>query len=164
MFLINVFHWPIPSQYCPWPPHRQWRITALRSTMMKGRLGRMRNSECKNRLRDHYLKINPHLNHTDFTISETQVCAMSLPSSRVFTDTCQGDSGGPGVQFKKGKLKTNSQGLAYPDRAELIGVTSWGLGCGSRLPGVYTRISRYSRYSHMQIYWMFNSSNRWFTG
>ena len=95
----------------------------------------MKNSECKIRLRDHYLKINPHLNHTDFTISETQVCAMSLPSSPVFTDSCQGDSGGPGVQFKKGKQMR--RGLS-PDRAELIGVTSWGLGCGSRLPGVYT--------------------------
>ena len=42
-------------------------------------------------------------------------------------DTCQGDSGGPLVAKKNDKL---------------IGLTSWGYGCGNG--GVYTRVSKYN--------------------
>lgn len=47
-------------------------------------------------------------------------------------DTCQGDSGGP--LFLKGD---------DPEDDRLVGLVSWGLGCGKTHPGVYTRISRY---------------------
>ena len=58
-----------------------------------------------------------------------QLCAGLL---RGTNDTCQGDSGGP--LFAK-----------RPDGSNvLLGVTSWGHGCGRRLtPGIYTRVSRY---------------------
>jgi secreted trypsin-like serine protease len=44
------------------------------------------------------------------------------------TDTCSGDSGGP--------LEAPIAGGGY----RLVGLTSWGIGCGQR-PGVYTRVA-----------------------
>ncbi|XP_063897953.1 trypsin-2-like [Helicoverpa armigera] len=42
-------------------------------------------------------------------------------------DACQGDSGGPAVS-----------------RGKLVGLSSFGFGCGRRMPGVYTNISESS--------------------
>jgi secreted trypsin-like serine protease len=58
----------------------------------------------------------------------TQVCA-GLSGK----DTCQGDSGGPLVS-------RGTDGRWY-----LIGVTSYGYGCG-KYPGLYTRTSAYSNW------------------
>ena len=44
-------------------------------------------------------------------------------------DSCQGDSGGPLVALEN-------------NRYALIGVVSYGYGCASRYPGVYTRVDR----------------------
>ncbi|KAI1946642.1 hypothetical protein LOZ35_001447 [Ophidiomyces ophidiicola] len=58
------------------------------------------------------------------TITRDMVCA-GAPER----DACNGDSGGPLYD-----LKTN----------ELIGIVSWGEGCGSpTYPGVFTRVSKY---------------------
>ncbi|NXF99475.1 TMPSC protease, partial [Sakesphorus luctuosus] len=47
------------------------------------------------------------------------------------TDTCQGDSGGPLMCY-------------HPDRYYLIGIASFGAGCGRpRYPGIYVRLSQY---------------------
>merc|ERR1711994_205286 len=47
-------------------------------------------------------------------------------------DTCQGDSGGPEVAF----LRLSK---FHETRATLVGLTSWGYGCGRQnKPGVYT--------------------------
>jgi Trypsin len=55
-----------------------------------------------------------------------QICA-GTPAA----DTCQGDSGGSLV-------------VQHDHKYEIVGVTSWGQGCGRRgFPGVYTRISKY---------------------
>jgi len=72
-------------------------------------------------------------------ISNGMFCAGDL--QRGGPDACQGDSGGPAMARING-------------RYTLIGVTSWGYGCGKpRKPGVYTRVSSY-------VPWIRNIVNR----
>ncbi|KAG6440698.1 hypothetical protein O3G_MSEX001385 [Manduca sexta] len=61
-------------------------------------------------------------------ISQEMMCAGDPKGVR---DTCQGDSGGPLQLMEKDGLY------------RLVGVTSFGRGCGSYVPGVYTRVSNY---------------------
>lgn len=57
-----------------------------------------------------------------------QLCAYDPDAKH---DACGGDSGGP--------LQTRDEnGLST-----VIGVTSFGIACGSSLPGVYTRVAYY---------------------
>ncbi|CAG9562012.1 unnamed protein product [Danaus chrysippus] len=60
-------------------------------------------------------------------IIDGQICAGDLRS-----DTCYGDSGGP-MQFPDD----------YDGQYRLVGVTSFGRGCGTTMPGVYTRVAYY---------------------
>lgn len=62
----------------------------------------------------------------------TQYCATGRESvvTKQIGDTCQGDSGGP-LQ------------IVENDKYKLIGITSFGNGCGSNTPSVYTRVARY---------------------
>ena len=61
-------------------------------------------------------------------ITDRMVCAGISNGGR---DTCQADSGGPLVS----RLDTNG-------RFALVGVTSWGHGCGDKnQPGVYARVT-----------------------
>ncbi|XP_049873334.1 serine protease persephone-like [Pectinophora gossypiella] len=62
-------------------------------------------------------------------ISAEQLCAGDPDGLH---DTCQGDSGGPLQQL----MSTDGQ-------YRLVGITSFGRGCGSPVPGVYTRVSHY---------------------
>lgn len=48
-------------------------------------------------------------------------------------DSCQGDSGGP-LQY----FPTNESSVAT-----VVGIVSFGIGCGSTLPSVYTRVAHY---------------------
>ncbi|XP_063917040.1 serine protease persephone-like [Zophobas morio] len=59
-------------------------------------------------------------------IIRDQICATSNKS-----DTCQGDSGGPLQIQSMASIST------------VVGITSYGIGCGSNYPGVYTRVSGY---------------------
>jgi secreted trypsin-like serine protease len=61
--------------------------------------------------------------HGNTISTSIQVCASSKP-----VDTCQGDSGGPMFRMIEGS-------------ATEIGIVSFGVGCASNVPGVYTRIS-----------------------
>ncbi|XP_045478559.1 serine protease Hayan-like isoform X2 [Harmonia axyridis] len=58
----------------------------------------------------------------------TQICASDNKS-----DTCQGDSGGP----------LQVQNIANSSVYSIVGITSYGIGCGSKYPGIYTRVSSY---------------------
>ncbi|XP_017482672.1 PREDICTED: serine protease snake-like, partial [Rhagoletis zephyria] len=60
-------------------------------------------------------------------LMDIQLCAQDRQFGR---DTCQGDSGAP--------LILNIRHVPY-----VIGVTSFGLGCATEAPGVYTRASKY---------------------
>lgn len=63
-------------------------------------------------------------------ISDNMICAGDLINGR---DACQGDSGGPLIY-----VKDNGDGTTS---TELLGVVSWGIGCGRvGLPGVYSSI------------------------
>jgi trypsin len=73
----------------------------------------------------------------------TMFCALGRPLPADPTgpvgDTCQGDSGGPIVT----PLTPDGDPTqpANPDAWALVGVTSWGIGCGSpSYPGVYARL------------------------
>ncbi|XP_041979585.1 serine protease persephone-like [Aricia agestis] len=71
-------------------------------------------------------------------ISNEQICAGDPQGIR---DTCQGDSGGP------------LQGLTGTDGLyRIIGITSFGRGCGSPVPGVYTRVAHYLDWIESQVW------------
>lgn len=60
-----------------------------------------------------------------YDITDSMICAFEIGK-----DSCQGDSGGPLVHIDDS------------DRATLIGVVSFGIGCATN-PGVYTRVTSY---------------------
>nr|XP_014090599.2 serine protease snake-like [Bactrocera oleae] len=64
-------------------------------------------------------------------LMDTQLCAKDLQFNR---DTCQGDSGGPLVITRNNGYKAESF---------VIGVTSFGLGCATDAPGIYTNVAKY---------------------
>ncbi|XP_073819749.1 transmembrane protease serine 9-like [Musca autumnalis] len=65
-------------------------------------------------------------------IVDSHLCAKD---SERQSDTCQGDSGGPLIL-----RSTSPEGF---QTAFLVGITSFGRGCGFDKPGVYTRVSEY---------------------
>ncbi|ELR66277.1 Putative trypsin-like serine protease [Photobacterium marinum] len=64
------------------------------------------------------------------------VCATS-PEPELATDSCFGDSGGPLVWRNQNNTNDKDLGL------RLAGVVSFGHKCGTRIPGVYTKVSDY---------------------
>lgn len=65
-------------------------------------------------------------------IIKGQYCAYD-PGTR--NDSCQGDSGGP-LQVFRSDLNVT----------QVIGVVSFGIGCGTALPSIYTRVAYYSEW------------------
>ncbi|XP_046806267.1 uncharacterized protein LOC124419749 [Lucilia cuprina] len=74
---------------------------------------------------------------TPHGITETQLCGRDLEKNR---DTCQGDSGGP-LQLNLEHRKHRNTYRYY-----LVGIISYGDFCGSKKPGVYTRVSSYCKW------------------
>lgn len=74
-----------------------------------------------------FLEYNKEANHPSLThgLHDSQLCALD-------STTCQGDGGGPIFTYH------SESGVST-----LVGVTSWGVGCGPHLPSVYTRIASY---------------------
>ena len=75
--------------------------------------------------------------------------AIKSLSNNYFTgkDACQGDSGGALFTPRPLKLRRDSA-----DRMEVIGITSFGQGCGMKdVPGGYTRVNRYVRWMMHKI-------------
>ncbi|KAI5644348.1 trypsin domain-containing protein [Phthorimaea operculella] len=71
-------------------------------------------------------------------IAAEQLCAGDPDGLR---DTCQGDSGGP------------LQGVTSTDEQyRIVGITSFGRGCGSPVPGVYTRVAHYLDWIEEQVW------------
>lgn len=62
-------------------------------------------------------------------LTSSQYCAYDPDGKK---DACQGDSGGPLQSFPETE-----------NIAEIAGVVSFGAGCGTRMPSVYTRVAFY---------------------
>ena len=85
------------------------------------------NTDCKNKNSVYSTKV-----------VDSMICGGSVLGGK---DACKRDSGGPLVQGPSQGAKT------------LIGVVSWGQGCGQALyPGVYTRVSYYRQWIDSQIH------------
>uniref|UniRef100_A0A0A1X844 Serine protease snake n=1 Tax=Zeugodacus cucurbitae TaxID=28588 RepID=A0A0A1X844_ZEUCU len=128
---------PFVARACVWyKPLEEEQVTAIgygdthfagasSPLLMKTSLSTISNEEC-----------NQHYEQDDEMLSSgivaTQLCAKDHEKLR---DTCQGDSGGPLIVYEE--LPTFGR-MAY-----IVGITSFGIGCGTGTPAVYTRISEY---------------------
>lgn len=72
--------------------------------------------------------------------TEKQLCAVGKNDSQgVQTDACGGDSGGPLV-------------IREDNKYFLVGLVSVGAGCGSGVPGVYTRVAHYLQWISERVW------------
>lgn len=60
-------------------------------------------------------------------LADSQLCAWD---QKFMKDACKGDSGGP--------LHAKEDKIDY-----IVGIVSFGIGCATKDPGVYTRVSSY---------------------
>lgn len=84
------------------------------------RLPLVEHGECQDRLRTSRLT-------KEFDLHESFVCAGGVMDE----DTCIGDGGGP-LMCRQRSSQIYLQ----------VGITSWGIGCGNKFPGVYADISK----------------------
>lgn len=78
-------------------------------------------------------------------LSVAQMCALN---PRDNSDACQGDSGGPLFVADRSGVST------------LVGVISFGVSCGSHLPGVYTRVAAYTEWIESVVWPSFADLDR----
>ncbi|XP_034025406.1 transmembrane protease serine 7 isoform X2 [Thalassophryne amazonica] len=103
--------------------YRSEEDKVLPSVLQKAEVSILGQSECKKS----YGLVSPRM-----------LCA-GVPSGK--QDACRGDSGGP--------LSCQAPGGG---RWFLIGIVSWGAGCGRpNLPGVYTRVNKFTSWIHSHI-------------
>jgi secreted trypsin-like serine protease len=78
-------------------------------------------------------------------ISDGTICAGFTSGD---FDSCQGDSGGPLIY----RSQSPSPSPGFTAEPTLIGIVSWGIGCGSaNLYGVYTSTIAYRRWAEDQV-------------
>ncbi|XP_056137817.1 salivary plasminogen activator gamma isoform X2 [Lampris incognitus] len=90
-------------------------------------------AEYSERVKRGYVRLWPQERCVPEVLSERTITANMLCAgdTRGLDDACKGDSGGPLVCPNNGRMT-------------LMGVISWGDGCGQRdKPGVYTRVTNY---------------------
>lgn len=101
-------------------------VEVIRSSVLqKTQLKSLPLAECSATLGEFNARAN--LSPLRNLIDESQYCAYD-PNAK--NDSCQGDSGGPLQHFPGG---TNM--------GEILGIVSYGVSCGSELPGLYTKIA-----------------------
>lgn len=123
---MNVF---APHRMNYWFPIRNHFVSAKSSStaLLKIELKTMPISECNatllsyNEIRDVSALRNG--------IDQSQYCAHDPIGSQ---DSCKGDSGGP--------LQTIR---SYSKLPKVVGIVSFGIGCGQGQPGIYTRVAHY---------------------
>ncbi|XP_077519656.1 putative serine protease 45 isoform X2 [Amblyomma americanum] len=91
--------------------------------LQEGRVSVISNQDCDDELR----RTSSYRHATPDGITEDFVCAINHTG----VDACQGDSGGPLLAL----------GLDF--RWNVVGVVSFGIGCGGRFPGAYTRVTTF---------------------
>lgn len=106
-------------------------LNSFNSTSIVPRIATLKlysTTACRSLWNDFFIANN--LNRNGLDINNNHICAANFELQK---DTCQGDSGGPLLVNVDGVLK-------------LAGITSFGLGCGSRngVPGVYYSSSAFS--------------------
>ncbi|XP_071400304.1 transmembrane protease serine 7 [Centroberyx affinis] len=103
--------------------YRSEEDKVLPTVLQKAEVSIFSQSECKKR----YGPVSPRM-----------LCAGVLSGEQ---DACRGDSGGP--------LSCRAPGGGH---WFLIGIVSWGSGCGRpNLPGVYTRVNKFTSWIHSHI-------------
>lgn len=107
--------------------------------LQKAHLRSIPTSECNTTFLEH----NQEAKLTAFTngINEGQLCAIDPTVMTKRADSCTGDSGGPLQMF-----------ASDSKFATVVGVVSFGIGCGSRLPGVYTRVAHYVKWIESHVW------------
>ncbi|XP_069967462.1 serine protease snake-like isoform X1 [Bactrocera oleae] len=146
MAKVFLSYTSIVARACVWyKPLAEQEVTAIgygntqfagtsSPLLMKTSLSTISNEEC-----------NQHYEQDDEVLSSgvvsTQLCAKDYEKLR---DTCQGDSGGPLIVYEKID--------GYRRMAYIVGITSFGIGCGTGTPGIYTRISEYFDWIEETIY------------
>ncbi|XP_037569105.1 venom peptide isomerase heavy chain-like [Dermacentor silvarum] len=91
--------------------------------LQEGRVSVISNEECDEIMR----RSSSYKVATPDGITEDFVCAVNHTG----VDACQGDSGGPLLAL----------GLDF--RWNVVGVVSFGIGCGGRFPGAYSRVTTF---------------------
>jgi len=100
------------------------------SILQKAEVPIISNNECQKRIQEAGLA--PYS-----VIPDIMLCAGYKKGGK---DSCQGDSGGPLVVQRE------------DGRFNLVGVVSWGVGCGrENLPGVYARVSEFRNWIEENI-------------
>lgn len=90
------------------------------------------------RCNETYLTYNHQANHPALRngISDSQYCAYDTNGS----DVCRGDSGGPLQVFHN----------SYT--AHVVGIVSFGIGCGTEFPSIFTRVAFYADWIAVHVW------------